>query len=149
MPSADWTYFQKSLPTTIDFGGREHVFWWRDNGRTHHDNPQAYVKGMAAWAKDGVAVSMMGSLQVTRYTGEKYDIVCTPIIPIGQGYLPAIWTFCSSPEYYKAVRLVDQKTVVTNATLTKVPFDLAQWTNIAAEKSPAPASAPRTDRRSS
>lgn len=136
LPSADWTFFQKSLRDTSDFGGREHVFWWRNDGRFHHDNPQAYVKGMAAWGKDGVAVSMMGSLQVTRYTGEKYDIVCSPIIPVVREHLPAIWAFCSSPDYYKAVRLVDQKTVVTNATLTKVRFDLAHWKKVAADKYP-------------
>ena len=45
----------------------------------------------------------------------------------------AVWCFCSSPEYHEAVRRIDQKLNVTNATLVKVPFDLDQWTAVAQE----------------
>ncbi len=51
-------------------------------------------------------------------------------------HLPAIWCFCSSPEYHQAVRRIDQKLNVTNATLTKVPFDLDHWTIVASERYP-------------
>jgi hypothetical protein len=50
--------------------------------------------------------------------------------------LPAIWCYCSSPEYNEAVRQVDQSLKVTNATLVKVPFDLERWTKVAEEKYP-------------
>src|SRR5205085_6660550 len=46
--------------------------------------------------------------------------------------------FCSSPEFNKAVRFIDQKTNVTNATLVKVPFDLEYWQKIAVEAGPLP-----------
>ena len=49
---------------------------------------------------------------------------------------PAIWCFCSSPEYHQAVRRIDQSLKVTNATLTKVPFDLDHWTRVAEERYP-------------
>ena len=49
---------------------------------------------------------------------------------------PCIWCFCSSPEYNEAVRRIDQKLNVTNATLVKVPFDLERWTQVAAEDYP-------------
>ena len=51
-------------------------------------------------------------------------------------HYPAIWCFCSSPEYNHAVRKIDQKLNVTNATLIKVPFDLEHWQKVAAEKYP-------------
>ena len=140
-----WAFFQMTVDDTCDFGGREAVFDWQNDGRQHHDNPNAYVKGMAAWGKDGIAVSMMRDLAVTRYTGEKFDISCTPIVPKNPEHLPAIWAFCSSPEYAAAVRRVDRKLNVTNATLVKVPFDLAHWQHVAATKYPTGLPAPYSD----
>ena len=51
-------------------------------------------------------------------------------------HLPAIWCFCSSPEYHEAVRRIDQSLKVTNATLVQVPFDLDRWTQVARERYP-------------
>ena len=52
--------------------------------------------------------------------------------------LAAIWSFCSSPEFHGAIRRIDQKTNVTNATLVKVPFDLKHWQTVAEEVGPLP-----------
>jgi hypothetical protein len=75
-------------------------------------------------------------LQVTLYNGELFDNNSAVIIPNDPSHLPAIWCFCSSPDYYTAVREIDQKLNVTNATLVKVPFDLSHWQKVAAEKYP-------------
>ena len=56
------------------------------------------------------------------------------IVPKDAMHLPAIWTFCSSPEFSKAVRRIDPKMSVTNATLVKVPFDLELWQTNAEER---------------
>jgi len=69
-------------------------------------------------------------------SSESADISCTPIVPVDEAHLPAIWAFCSSEEYAIAVRKIDQALKVTNATLAKVPFDLAHWQRVAAEKYP-------------
>ena len=79
---------------------------------------------------------MMRDLPVTLYSGNKFDISCTPVVPHNPAHLPPIWCFCSSPEYNEAVRRIDQKLNVTNATLVKVPFDLAYWTKVAQGKYP-------------
>ena len=50
--------------------------------------------------------------------------------------IPAIWAYVSSDEYNENVRSVDQALKVTAGTLTKVPFDLDYWTQIAKEKYP-------------
>jgi len=78
----------------------------------------------------------MRTLPVTRYTGELFDNNSSGIGPAGDGLLPAIWCFCSSPEYNEAVRQIDQKINVTNATLVKVPFDLDRWMKVAEERYP-------------
>jgi hypothetical protein len=132
----DWHFFQSTHIRTEHFGGKEQVFFWADDGRIHRENPNAYIKGEKVWNKPGVVVSMMQQLPVTLYSGDKFDISCTPIVPHDPAHLPAIWCFCSSPEYHEAVRRIDQKLNVTNATLVKVPFDLAHWTQVAAERYP-------------
>jgi len=50
--------------------------------------------------------------------------------------VPAIWCYCSSPDFNSDVRRIDQKVNVTNATLVKVPFDLAHWQQVAADRYP-------------
>ena len=78
----------------------------------------------------------MRALPVTRYTGELFDNNASAVGPADEYHLPAIWCFCSSPEYNEAVRLIDQSLKVTNATLAKVPFDFDYWTKVAEEKYP-------------
>jgi hypothetical protein len=131
-----WTPFQGTCESTMPYTGREHVFYWPEDGKIHHDNPQAFVKGYAAWGKRGVVVNMMRQLPASLYSGEKFDISCAPIVPHASEHLPAIWAFCSSPEFNSSVRQIDQALKVTNATLAKVPFDLAHWQSVAAEKYP-------------
>ena len=67
------------------------------------------------------------------------------VIPKNIVHLPAIWCFCSSPEYNEAVRRIDQKLNVTNATLVKVPFDIDYWTKVAEERYPLGLPKPYSD----
>ena len=131
-----WHHFQAAVDETVHYGGREHVFFWPDDGRIHHESPIAYVKGKAVWGKPGIVVRVMRELPVTLYSGNIFDISCVPIAPRSSEYLLPIWCFCSSPEYHDAVRRIDQKLNVTNATLAKVPFDLDRWTKVANEQYP-------------
>ncbi len=131
-----WHFFQCTHEHTNHFGGKQNVFYWAEDGRCHRDNPKARVQGEDIWGKPGVVVSMMRALPVTLYSGNKFDISCTPVIPHNPENLAAIWCFCSSPEYNEAVRQIDQSLKVTNATLVKVPFNLDHWITVAAEKYP-------------
>ena len=131
-----WCRFQTPEDDTIHYGGREHVFFWPDGGRIHYENPNAYVKGRAVWEKRGIAVRVMRELPATLYCGDLFDISCVPIVPKNPDHLMSMWCFCSSPEYNEAVRRIDQKLNVTNATLAKVPFDLERWTRVANEQFP-------------
>lgn len=60
----------------------------------------------------------------------------SPIVPKNPDHLPAIWAFCSSPEFNVAVRKIDSALKVTNALLVKVPFDLERWQRVADEQYP-------------
>lgn len=141
--SSGWEYFQTTVDATCHFGGLDQTILYeggsgrlrklsaaqdRDRGRDR--------QGVNAWGKQGVAVSLMRSLCVSRYLGAKFDTNVSMIVPPNPAHLPAIWCFCSSPDFNEAVRKIDQKLNVTNATLVKVPFDLAHWQAVAAEKYP-------------
>ena len=78
----------------------------------------------------------MGRIHPYQYGRERFHQNVAAIVPHNPAHLPAIWCFCSSPEYNEAVRQIDQSLKVTNATLVKVPFDLDHWSRVAAERYP-------------
>jgi hypothetical protein len=99
--------------------------------------PTAYpTKGLKALGKSGIAIHRMRVLFPYHFAGTRFHQNVAVIVPKSPAHLPAIWCFCSSPEYNEAVRQIDQALKVTNATLVKVPFDLAHWQKIAAERYP-------------
>ncbi|MEW6049057.1 MAG: DNA methyltransferase, partial [Bacillota bacterium] len=140
-----WVFQQSTVRETMPFAGREHALLWEDGEGELANSPRAYIRGQAAWGKRGVAVSQMQHLPVTRYTGEAWDNNTAVILPRDPNHLPAIWSFCESPEFAAAVRQIDKTLKVTNATLAKVPFDLAHWQKVAAEKYPNGLPKPFTD----
>ncbi|MEI6103322.1 MAG: N-6 DNA methylase [Methanothrix sp.] len=140
-----WRFLQNTVDRTCEYAGRSEVFFWPDGGKIHISNSKARIQGHSGWGKTGIIVSMMKDLHCTTYSGEAFDISCSPIIPHNPDHCPAIWCFCSSPEYNEAVRYIDQKLNVTNATLVKVPFDLERWQKVAAEKYPSGLPRPYSD----
>ncbi len=145
LPNKDWIYQLSTILKTSHFGAREHILYWQEGKGEIVNSPGAYVRGTQIWGKQGIHVSQMRDLPITFYCGECWDSNSAPIIPRIIDDLPAIWCFCSSPEYNKAVRRIDQKLNVTNATLVKVPFDLERWTRIAQAKYPNGLPKPYTD----
>ncbi len=86
-------------------GKRARRFYWPEDRQISHDNPQAFVKGYAAWGKRGVVVNMMRKLPVSLYSGERFDIGSAPIVPHVSEHLPAIWAFWPArPDFNSAVR---------------------------------------------
>src|SRR5437879_6238471 len=86
--------------------------------------------------RSAVAISQVRSLSAGLYVGAIFDMNIAVILPNDPAHLPAIWAYCCSPEYSAAVRRIDQKLNVTNATLAKVPFDLEHWQQVAEERYP-------------
>lgn len=134
--SPEWRLWQSTVDDTEDYGGRVRALWWSNDFLRAVDEGSAYIRGEASWDKLGVAVSAMRDLPCTLYLGEPSDTNVAIIIPKKNELLPAIWCFCCSPDYNRSVRAIDQALKVTNATLVKVPFDLAHWQRVAAEKYP-------------
>lgn len=131
-----WVFQQSTVKNTQLFGGREHVLLWEGGEGALSQSPTSYIRGRDGWGKQGVAVSQMSEIPVTLYEGDVWDNNTAVIVPHNPDHLPAIWCFCSSPEYYEAVRMIDKNLKVTNATLAKVPFGLEYWQSVAIEKYP-------------
>lgn len=94
------------------------------------------IHGQDVWSRKGVAVNKMKELEPFLYAGEVFDDNVCPIVPNDEQNTLAVWAFVSDPEYRRSVREIDAALKVTAATLTKVPFDLEHWQQVAAERYP-------------
>jgi len=141
----DWRNLHNAISTTALYSGLDDVIFWPNDGKMHRNNPAARVQGRPAWGKSGIAISMMGHLPGSIYQGGLFRNGVAAIVPFDPGLLAAIWTFCSSPEFNTEVRKIDQKLYVTAGNLVKVPFDLAHWQKVAAEKYPDGLPEPESD----
>ena len=139
-----WTFLQSTVSSGTEIGGLENIILFDEtNGHLREEASIRRIKlhnaderGNSVWGRLGVAISQMSSLPASRYFGNKYDSNVATIVPRKNEHLAAIWSFCSSKEFYATVRGIDRKLNVTNATFGKVPFDLAHWQKVAAEKYP-------------
>ena len=127
-----WEFYQSTVDDPTYYGGREHVIDWRTDG-DGMIRPRIQNRAVS---RTGVAVSQMRELPASLYTGERFDSNVAAIVPKDPSLLLPIWAFCSSPQFNLEVRRIDQTLKVTNATLTKVPFDLNHWRRVASEKYP-------------
>lgn len=125
-----WRYEQSTTPRIDPFLGREKIIWWA------RSRDFARLQGKSGWGKRGVVVNQMSNLYATLYTGELFDGTITTLVPIDEKLLPALWCYCSSPSYVEAVRRIERGVAVANSILAKVPFDLAHWQKVAAERYP-------------
>lgn len=141
-----WIPQQSTVKQTIPYGGREWALRWEGGSGELERYAQeavltlkrAHRRGLDAWGKHGVAVSQMGELCGSLYTGEAFDTNAAVVIPHNPDDLGAIWAYVESGEHAAAVRLIDQSIKVTNATLVKVPFDVQRWREVADQSGPLP-----------
>ncbi len=143
--SPGWAYQQVTVESTCLWGGREQMIAWdhstnRVRDMSAEEREQIHNQdqsGQQAWGRRGVAVGLMTDLKCTLYTGEKHDKALSAIIPEDEDNLTALWCFCSDPQYNRLVRELDRNVIAANGTLVKVPFDLAYWKALAAERYPS------------
>ena len=140
----EWVLQQTSVDETVFFGGHSGAIHFdEENGHLRedavvrrerlHDSDQ---RGNSAWGRLGIGISQMTTLPATLYSGAKFDSNLAVVLPKEDALAPSVWCYCSAPGYSGAVREIDQKLNVTNATLVKVPFDLSHWRKVAAQDYP-------------
>lgn len=138
---------QSTVSETLDFSGRSYIFLWEEGKGTLDTLAQELrqipkhegirpTRGSEVWGKRGVSISVMSSLPGSFYNGNHFDANSAVLCPKNEKDLPALWSYLSSCNFNEDVRNIDQKLMVTNATLVKVPFDLEHWTKVAEEQYP-------------
>ena len=141
-----WEFMQATPDIFSIFAGQSWMVRWENGEGLLLSLPTAYpTKGLKAVGKSGIAIHRMRRIYPYHFSKERFHQNVATIVPHNLSHLPAIWTFCSSPKYIEAVRRIDQKLNVTNATLVKVPFDLKFWTKVAEKKYPNGLPEPYTD----
>ena len=131
----NWSFLQSSARNTQEYDGLYLLVAWDtvrnrvhglDEGQRQriHNQDQS---GQQAWNRAGIAVALMKNLRVSAYTGCQYDKSMAVIVPRDPQHTLAIFAFCRSTDFPLRVREIDQKVIVANGTLTKVPFVLDHW----------------------
>lgn len=139
-----WEAYRNTSKSDNPSDGITEVLRWEKGRGTLHEYAaetrdklhDMHESGNLAWGKRGVAINQMSNLRASLFFGEKFDGNVNVIFPSDEKILSTLWAYCSSPQYEKEVRRLDQKLAVTNATLVKVPFDFAHWQKVAAEEYP-------------
>jgi len=132
-----WEYLQGAPETLKEDAGASWLVRWEQGQGLLLSLPTARpTQGLKAIGKEGIAIHRVGTIFAYHYYKERFHQNIAVIIPKREQHHSAIWSFCSSSEFTKAVRRIDQRLNVTNATLVKIPFDLEYWQKIAEEKYP-------------
>ncbi len=144
--SSTWEAIQTAVNDTAAFAGREQIIRWEKEQGTlaalaesvRHLNhaAQNWRAGKPFWGKQGVVVGLMGKAACGLYSGDRYDVNSSAIVPKNEIHLTALWCFCESGEFSEQVRRLDNSLKLSPQTLLKVSFDLAHWQKVAAEKYP-------------
>jgi hypothetical protein len=149
----DWRLFQTTTKEDNAIGGYDSIIPWdserkRVLGMTDLERKQGHnqdYRGKEVWGRKGIAVSIMNTLKTCTYSGELFDKLVAAIVPINPEHLLPVYCYVQSSDFVAEVRQLDQKTMVTNATLVKVPFDLERWKQVAAEEYPNGLPEPQSD----
>ncbi|WP_210447443.1 Eco57I restriction-modification methylase domain-containing protein [Vibrio crassostreae] len=139
-----WWPIRMATNETKIFGGmHSYINYDMENGHLRetkevrrkklHDSDQ---RGKPVWGKSGILVSRMGALPCSTYNGELFDQNIAAIVPNSNSELLPMLCYLSDSLFNEAVRKIDSKINVTNATLAKVPFDLSSWVKIAEDTYP-------------
>jgi hypothetical protein len=137
--SSAWAPQQGTTPFTVEYGGRENLVLWENRQgelQRYHRNGWGAIRGEGAWGRWGVALSQMGSMPCTIFTGDLFDNSSTAVIPHRNEDLLAIFCFLSSTEFSESLRAVSPKTSVEVATVQMVPMEIDRWRSVASERYP-------------
>ncbi len=106
---------------------------------------ESAIRGRSVWGRVGIGIARVGSLNPSIYSGEYFSNTLPVVLPSSIELLPLVWVFCSDTSFKEEIRRLNPSFNIDNGYLCKVPFDLAYWTQVAAEKYPNGLPKPYTD----
>jgi len=129
----------KPLQSTTDFTkldcGLERLIRWEGGAGDLHNFLPSVIRGQGVWGRLGIAVSATGDLKGSLYRGELFDESLVVLLPHKEEDILPLWALVSGGSYNSLVRAVDAGRKVRSG-LVKIPFDLAHWQQVAAERYP-------------
>ena len=141
--TSNWTLHQGAVDDSILYGGLSHIVAWTTDNRVRGLTEEAKAQihnqdqsGQQAWGKPGVAISLMGTLRASLFSGERFDKSLAVIVPHIPDDLLAIWEFATSSEFNTHVREIDRNLMCSGGALTKIEFDRKMWRNLASQVHP-------------
>lgn len=123
-------------PDSGIFTGRTSVLDWPSETCELSKSEGARIQGLQAIGRRGFIVAGSRRITSTVYAGEHYGKVLASLIPKNPQHMLSIWAYLCSDLFEKEVRKLDNKILVTPGVFAKVPFDLAHWQKVAAERYP-------------
>ena len=135
----DWRFQQGTTSESRLYSGRQNIVLWEDRKgalQRAHERGWGAIRGEAAWNRAGIALSQMGSMPCTLYTGDLFDNSSTAVIPNRSEDIAALYLFFQSEEFRSALRIVSPKMSVEVATVQAVPVRIDHWRQAAAERFP-------------
>jgi len=87
----------------------------------------------------------VGSLSRAVYDGDLFHSLVPVVVAHDQKHRAAVSAFCLSDEFVETARSANQALSIDNGYLSKLPFDLAHWQEVAAEKYPNGLPEPESD----
>ena len=139
-----WAPLQVPVNQSNFFGGLTSVLRWESgNGmfwdyvteRLGEGGQKAWVRGTEYHGHSGIAISATGRINAVIYAGSFWNDSVLVLTPNNEKHMLPVHLYCTSPKFESEVRKVDQKLNVRSA-VTKVPFDLDHWTEVACAKYP-------------
>ncbi len=103
------------------------------------------VRGWDAFEKKGVGIGQMAKLPASLYIGKRFPNTTPIIVPQCVKDLESIWAFCSTEEFSKELRKINQKLSVDNGYVGKIPFDRDRWNQVAQKQFPFGLPTPYSD----
>jgi hypothetical protein len=134
--SPTWEPLQVSPGGLTSYDGFQYLVRWEEGQGYLAQSGVARIQGQAAWGKRCVLLGRIKSDTASLTCGFKHDKMTVAIVPKSTEYLPAIWCFCSSPDFNVELRKLTQRLDAATGTFVKVPFDLTHWQKVAAEEYP-------------
>ena len=125
-----WERLQDVPVSNSAWSGCTGIVRWEGGRGPLAQSPAARIQGVPAWGRKAVIVSRFGTFYASLYRGTKFHQNAAVILPFDDDLTGAVLAFCQSPEFEQAVRRIDKKWNVTNATLVKVPFDAIHWQKV-------------------
>jgi len=130
-----WERVQSSPSKSGPGLGREKVILWESGSGAMARSSASTIRGRAAWGRDGLIVSKVGSLYWTDYAGGLFDDSAIVIIADSGDAIGAVSAYVGDERFRRDVRKIDQKAAVTPGTVVKVPFDVDHWREVSLERS--------------